>query len=147
MAIRVQLASSRRWGALHSQKGLRNRRTLPPTTSSSKVRVCTRRATMQAPCVISGGRRKPATRQRHLPAWFEFVQGGRPCRRLGLFPAGGGSRQPANDIFQQGSSLYKAGDHAGALDYFRRAAEAGNPPTTSSSKVRVCTRRATMQAP
>jgi TPR repeat protein len=44
-------------------------------------------------------------------------------------PAGSPPQQanaPANDVFQQGVSLYKAGDYAGALRYFRRAADAGN---------------------
>jgi TPR repeat protein len=69
--------------------------------------------------------------------WYKTAADHGDPSAAGLLAALGGSSQPkgppqqanapANDIFQQGSSLYKAGDHAGALRYFRRAAEAGNP--------------------
>jgi TPR repeat protein len=76
---------------------------------------------------------------REATKWFQFAaahgndnarkylaQGSTPST-----PPSGESRDqasaPANDIFQQGAKLYKAGDYAAALPYFQRAAQAGNP--------------------
>ncbi|MGA2195595.1 MAG: tetratricopeptide repeat protein, partial [Bryobacteraceae bacterium] len=69
--------------------------------------------------------------------WYKIAADHGDPSAAGLLAALEGSSQPkgpaqqanapANDIFQQGASLYKAGDYAGALRYFRRAAEAGNP--------------------
>src|SRR5579872_5466809 len=68
--------------------------------------------------------------------WYQFAAAhGDPnapnlLAQLGGKVSSGGSNAyagaPANDTFQEGVKRYKAGDYAGALPYFRRAAEAGN---------------------
>ena len=76
-------------------------------------------------CTVSG----PAAAQTILQHCLGIVPGKEPRRALGPSPETMGwcARLPGWDLYQKAGERYQAGDHAGAAQLARAAAEAGNP--------------------